>query len=240
MKQKTQAIILNTAKYGENKLIINSYTREYGRMGFIVSAIAAKKASPLPYCQPLFQNEVEFNYNPTRDLQQAKSLSPAYAYLSIPYKTSKSSIAFFIAEVLRKTLVFTEKNIGLYDFISASLKMLDIPEIKGTNFHLKFLMTLSKYLGFYPANRYSQTTPYFDIEKSKFTDNGHNTHFIISPPYSQMFDKLLDNEFTPCENLKITGNDRSFLLNKIIDYYKYRFENINTINSLDVLQMVFH
>lgn len=240
MKQKTKTIILNTSKYGENKLIINGYTREYGRMGFVISAIATKKASPLPYCQPLFQNEVEFNYNPSHELQQAKTINPCYTYQSIPYKTSKTSIAFFIAEVLRKTLVYSEKNTSLYDFISASLKMFDIPEIKGTNFHLKFLMTLSKYLGFYPANRYSQNEQFFDIEKSKFITQNYNNRHTIPPPYSKIFDSLLDNEFTTCENIQLSGSDRSFLLNKIIEYYKYRFENIHNINSLEILQTVFH
>ena len=33
---KTEAVVLHTVKYGDNKVIVDMFTAGYGRMGFVV------------------------------------------------------------------------------------------------------------------------------------------------------------------------------------------------------------
>ena len=240
MKQTARAITLNCTKYSDNKLIVNTYTRELGRASFAIKIPLNRKASPLPYCQPLFLNEIEYSSAPEAEIKQATKISPSYTYTSIPFSTHKTTTAMFVTEILSKVLLFSEKNEELYDYIASSLKLFDQNEVSGRNFHLKFLLQITKYLGFYPSNRYSELKPCFDISKACFTGNIASAHHVIHPPYSEIFSKILDYDYIPCDFIPLSGADRSFLLEKIIEYYRFRFDNIAAVKSLAVLKTVFH
>jgi DNA repair protein RecO (recombination protein O) len=240
MTEKTEAIILQYNKYGDNKLMINTFSRENGRMSFsAVIPVSRYKNSVLPYCQPLFQNEIEYSGS-NSNIKKITKISPSYTYATIPFNTAKMSTAMFLAEVLGKILTFSEENSEMFDYITTSLKILDDPDYKGYNFHLKFLMQLAKYIGFYPINRYSEFSDCFDISKSAFTVDNPGSPHIIREPYSEIFSRILDTDITTVDSIELNGAGRSYLLEKIIDYYRYRFDTLNTIKSLEVLQAVYH
>ncbi len=240
--EKTEAIMLSTAKYGDNKLIINTYTRECGRMAFAVTIPATRnKASALPYCQPLFQNEIEYTGTSTpTGIHRASRITPGHTYMTIPFDQAKMSVVMFLAEILTKTLTYSEKNDDMYDYIATSLRLLDDRDFKGSNFHIKFLMQLAKYMGFYPANRYSEYRPCFDLSRSMFVENKLGVKHLITPPYGLIFSQMLDKDFISCEAITLNGNSRSYLLEKVLDYYRYHFETLDNIKSLEVLQQIFH
>lgn len=214
--EKTEAIILSNVKYGDNKLILNTYARESGRMTISVAIPKApNRPSALPYCQPLFQNEIE--YTAHGNIRRAHNITPAFTYKTIPYDTAKMTVAMFLAEILTKTLTYSEKNEDLYNFLATSLQLLDDPNYKGLNFHIKFLIQLTKYMG-------------FDIGAK------HKT----TPQDSLIFNKILESDFISCENLQLTGNTRSNILQKTLDYYRFHFETLDNIRSLEVLQKIYH
>ena len=240
MKQTATAIILNYTKYSDNKLIVNAYTKQFGRAAFSFTIPQNRKASPLPYCQPLFITEIEFNAPPEADIKHASKISPAYTFTSIPFNTNKTATAMFITEILAKVLTFSEKNEELFNYMADSLKLFDQNEVTGKNFHLKFLLQITKYLGFYPANRYSELRPCFDLANAKFTTSVSTAKQAIHPPYREILSRILDYDYIPCDFIPLNGNDRSYLLEKIIEYYRYRFDTLSSIKSLGVLKTVFH
>lgn len=239
--EKTEAIVLHCSKYGDNKLIVNTFTREYGRMSFsVVIPSSRNKASALPYCQPLFQNEIEYTGAHGAGIRKASKITPCRTYATIPFSMGKTSVAMFLAEMLSRVLSFSEENETMYEYIATSLAILDQPDYSGNNFHLKFLMQLAKYMGFYPGNRYSDLRPSFDLAKSMFVEDNSGIPHLIRPPYGRIFSLMLDTDIICCDKIELSGNERSFLLQKIIEYYAYRFDNLSNIRSLDVLQSVFH
>jgi len=214
--EKTEAIMLNSVKYGDNRLILNVYTREYGRMTLSVTIPrTSNRASALPYCQPLFQNEIE--YTARGNIRRAARITPSFTYRTIPFDTAKMSVAMFLSEILTKTLTFAEKNDDLYNFIATSLQILDDMQYKGVNFHIKFLLQLTKYMG-------------FDI----------GAKHLMMPPYTLTLNQILESDFIECEQLELSGDIRSQLLKKTLDYYRQHFETLNDIKSLEVLQKIFH
>ncbi|MCR5455722.1 MAG: recombination protein O N-terminal domain-containing protein [Bacteroidales bacterium] len=214
--EKTEAIILNSVKYGDNKLILNAYTRESGRMTLSVAIPKSRnKTSALPYCQPLFQNEIE--YSAHGNIRRAARITPAFTYRTIPFDTAKMSVVMFLAEILTKTLTYSEKNEDLYNYLATSLQLLDDQNYKGLNFHIKFLIQLTKYMG-------------FDIRAK---------HQTMSQ-YSLIFNQILTSDFVNCEGLQLTGDTRSQILHKTLDYYRLNFETLDNIRSLEVLQKIFH
>ena len=208
--------MLNSVKYGDNRLILNVYTRECGRMTLsVVIPKTRNRASALPYCQPLFQNEIE--YTTRTGIRRAARITPAFTYRTIPFDTAKMSVAMFLSEILTKTLTFAEKNDDLYNFIATSLQLLDDQQYKGVNFHIKFLLQLTKYMG-------------FDIKEKH----------LMMPPYTLTLNQILESDFIECEQLGLNGGIRSQLLQKTLDYYRLHFETLDNIKSLEVLQKIFH
>ena len=240
--EKTEAIILTYTKYGDNKLIVNTLTRGNGRMSFCLTIPTARnRSSALPYCQPLFQNEIEYVDNgKIGSIKKIGKMTPTYTYRTIPFDTAKTTVAMFLAEILSKILSYSEKNEELFNFISTSLHLLDEASYKGTNFHLKFLMQLAKYMGIYPGNRYSEQKPYFDISRSMFIEQSLEVTHTIKPPTSLKFSQILDSDFLACENINMNSSMRTDMLQYIIEYFRYRFDSIQNIKSIDVLKAIFH
>ncbi len=239
--EKTEAIVLHVSKFGDNKLIVNTFTKQNGRMSFsVVIPSSRNKASALPYCQPLFQNEIEYTGANGAGIRKASKITPSRTYSTIPFSISKTAVVMFLAEMLSRVLSYSEENEIMYEYIATSLKILDQPEYSGKNFHLKFLMQLAKYMGFYPGNRYSENRPSFDLARSMFVEDNIGVPHLIRPPYGKIFSQMLDTDIISCENIDISGIERSYLLEKIIEYYAYRFDNLSNIRSLDVLQSIFH
>ena len=77
-------------------------------------------------------------------------LSPLPSLLSDP---SKLAIGLFVCEFLYHALRDEQRNEPLFDYVRTSIEWLDGRERDFANFHLVFLMHLSRFLGFYPNLR---------------------------------------------------------------------------------------
>ena len=153
---KTEAIVLHSIRYGDSRLIVYMYTREHGRLSFIVSVGKSGRSSmKKQYFQPLTPLAVEADVRPQQQLQRlrgAELLCPSLSLLSEP---GKLAIALFIAEFLYYALRGEQQDHRLFDYIRSSLEWLDKRQGRYANFHLVFLMRLSRFLGFFP----NLTTP---------------------------------------------------------------------------------
>ena len=101
MNCKTEAIVLHTLKYGDSRLIVDLFTREAGRLSFIVPLPKTPRSKiKKQYFQPLTLLFIESDLRPQADLQHLRDatlLQPLPSLLSMP---TKLSIALFVAEFL--------------------------------------------------------------------------------------------------------------------------------------------
>jgi DNA repair protein RecO (recombination protein O) len=102
------------------------------------------------------------------------------------------------------------------------------------NFHLVFLLGLSKYLGFFPASGSKNGDEYFDLKEGEFTGELPAHSHFISQPRSSMMKRLLNGE----TEARISRADRNFLLEKILLYYRLHLHDFKKINSHHVLHEV--
>ena len=84
---------------------------------------------------------VEINgfYKEGKGLQKVKNIGLDIPFNSIPFNINKSSIAFFLAETLYKSIKEEEANDKLFDFLYNAIQVLDLKEKDYNNFHLLFL-----------------------------------------------------------------------------------------------------
>lgn len=240
MISKTKAIVLSSIKYSDNSSIVHLYTEMFGTITTLVRYGKNKKTRlKSSILQPLFLLNIEIDYKQNKNIQHCKELSSAIIFHELPFNTIKSSIAMFIAEFLNRVLKEEEKNEELFSFLYNTIQILDNIEVGTANFHLLFLYQLSKYLGIYPIDNYSQSRSYFNIINSNYTEYFKQENIYVDKELSKLLHNIANSSFTTLESLVMNGKQRSELLNIIILYYKYHIPEIGTIKSLDVLKEIF-
>ncbi|MFC2104672.1 DNA repair protein RecO [Bacteroidota bacterium] len=241
MLYKTKGIVLHYIKYSETSVIVTVYTENFGRQSYIINGVRSKRSKiKANMFQPLFLLDMEVYHKPKRDLQRAKEIQNAFIFTTLPYDLKKSTLAIFIAEILYKTIREQEPNTELFNYLFSSIQMLDLKEKGISNFHLYFLIHLTKYLGFFPNNNYSEKNCYFDLKAGSFMQIKPMHLSFLEKDQSIIFNKMLDFSEDQHEELNLKYQDRIKLLEKLIEYYTLHNEGVTSIKSLEVLKEVFH
>lgn len=238
MLRKLKGVVLNQIKYGDTSVIAKIYTREEGLQSFIIKGAKSKKKK-VNFLQALFLVEVESSAKSTNTLQFTKEITPYQSYSSIPFDIIKSTIVLFIAEILTKSLKEEEKNEKLYDFIESSLVYFDNQKSNYSNFHLSFIIHLTKYLGFNPNLETYKLTYYFNLAEGCFTFSRPENHLFISDTIAELFYSLCNIQIEDSNQIEISKQDKQYLLEKLMDYYSTHLEGFGRPKSLQVLKEVF-
>ena len=239
MLHKTKGIILSHLKYGDTSLIATIYTEALGRKSFLIQGVYKKKSKFHPtFFQPFTLLDLELDHHPKRELQRIKELA-IQPFHSIPFDITKSTIALFLSEILYKTLKEEEPNPQLFDYLYHSIQLLDVNEAGVANFHLVFLVNLTKYLGFYPINNYSTVESLFDPVNGRFVQTLNATAAQSDRSLGPWMHQLLSLSFDQLDSLQLNHRLRADLLKLLIEFYSLHLSGLNNIKSLPVLQSVF-
>lgn len=237
MLQKTKAIVINSIKYADTSLIVKCYTEYYGIKTYLLKGILKSKRGNLKkaHFQALTQLEIIAYHNDKGNLNSLKEVQILNFYQSMHTDVVKQSLVIFLSEVLNSVLREEESNKELYQFLETSLIWLDTND-KVANFHLLFLLNLTKYLGFYPEN--NQQNEYFDLLEGKFIKNPISAYYIKTPQIKH-FKTLLGTNFDTLPTMLLTALQRQELLELLIQYISLHLQTFKKPKSLEVLQKLF-
>lgn len=240
MLTKTSGLVLRTVKYSDKSSIVTVYTREYGRVSYIVYGLSGKKSGIRAACfLPLSTIEITAVFHPAKELQHLKEVRMLNSLTSIYTNPLKNALILFIAELLYKTLRQPEPEAHLYDFLEQAILQLEQNNAEVGNFHLILMMKLSGYLGFEP-NPESGKTRYFDLMNGVFlSDKPLHSHFLSSE-MTTLFNSLLHLTFESDNTLILSREKRKALLDVLIEYYKLHVPDFHGLNSVGVLHEVFN
>lgn len=239
MASTTNVIVINTIKYGESSLIVKCYTKERGLCSYMLKGIRSskRKKNSIAYFQPLNQLLIEDNFKASNSLHHVKETQFRYQYQDLYQNVYKQSIAFFLAEVLSSCLMEEEKNEALFEFLTISFQWLDTHD-DISNFHLLFLIQLTKYLGFYPIHHKSNYN-YFDLMEATYSSN-KPLKFGIDGEQLFFFNKLLGTNFDAISEVKMSQKMRQEILGVLIQYYELHLTGFKKPKSLEVLKSIFN
>ncbi|MGB8358762.1 MAG: DNA repair protein RecO [Bacteroidales bacterium] len=239
MLVKTEAILLHHVRYSDNSLIAHFYTREYGRLSVMVKGISSKKRSTkFSYFQPLNMFRLELYHYENRELNNLKELSLSFIPKNIPGDINRSTITLFISELLYSVIKEEDVNRMLYGFIESSVMSLD--EMTGgiSNFHLWFLVAFTDYTGIGPSP--TALKDYcFDMISGQFIQSPPSHPDYIEPRTSKILNRLLQMPADKLGELRLSGEERSELLDKILKYYNLHLPGIRQIRSLQIMKEIF-
>ena len=240
MLTKTQAIVLHSLKYGETRLIVDMFTRSQGRQSFIVSIPKSVKGKiKKQLFQPLTLLEIESDLRPKLQLQKLSDVRLASPFSSIPFDPNKLSISLFIAEFLYYALRSEQHNEPVFDYIVNSIQWLDAQTDRFANFHLVFLMRLSRFLGFYPNLDHYQTGDYFDLRESVFLSTPPVHRDFLHPQEAEKIQLMMRMDFPTMHLFRMSHQERNRLLEVSLIYYRLHLPDFPELKSVSVLQELY-
>jgi DNA repair protein RecO (recombination protein O) len=239
MLVKINAIVLSKLKYRDNDLIVKCYTKQKGIVSYLVrGALKSQKgSSKAVYFQPLSLVLIEEQFNANRSLQGIKEIKLDYLYKSLHTEVLKTSIVMFLSEVLSTVLKEEEQNERLYDYIENTLKWLDY-KTEFSNFHLLFLLNLTKYLGFYPDDQNS-ASEYFNLSNGLF-ESKKDEFYSISGENLTVLKQLLGIDFDSVNTIKLNSKQRQSFLNMLMLYFELHLGDFRKPKSLTIFNQVFN
>lgn len=237
---KSKAIVLRTFKYTDDSLIAHLLTEEAGCVGMLVHISHARKASVrYTLFQPLALLDIEWQERPHASLQHPRSVQIATPFLSIPYNAHKVAIALFLAEFLYYAVRHEPDTHDIYAYVARSIEWFDTCTTEFANFHLVFLLRLTRFLGFLPNAYQASPNQWFDLRTSCFVSNCPNHPDVLCPSDAALVPKLLRMRYETMYVFKFNGDERSRLLKQINRFYRLHIPDFPELKSLSVLESIF-
>lgn len=225
----TRAIVFRATKYSENSLVIKLYTEVYGLRSYLVGSVHGKKSKAALFL-PMNLLELVANHNEKsklirpREVRLLENLQQVYADIT------KQSILLFINEIAYKAIKEEEPNEKLFHFLLLKIMQLEHETSGIAVFHIRFMIEISKILGFFPQGKYSDKTPFFDLNEGTFC--AETSNFTIDRDSSNALGNCLLGEYQQLKSKEVRNN----LIEKLILYFSLHIEGFTKINSFDVLK----
>ena len=237
---KTRAIVLRSIKFGDSSLIVDMFTEEIGRISFIVRIPRTSRGKiKKQFFQPMNILYLEFDHRTRVELQRLKDVSIAYPFFSIPFEPTKTSILLFLAEFLFYTTRNELQNVNLFKYIVSSLEWLDNVRDSFANFHLVFMLRLSKFIGFFPNFEDYSPGCYFDLRNGSFCLKIPFHSDFLSPQEVEVVGDLMRMNYETMRLFRLSHSDRNRITELTLYYYRLHITSMPELQSFHVLRTLF-
>ncbi len=236
---RTKAVVLRSVKYGEGALVVDMLTEQQGRVSFMVKVTKSSHGKMRrQFFMPLTLVEVDFDYRQRSSLQRIRDIRISQPLPSLGMDPVKISISLFMAEFLCHATRDEHLNEPLFQFVSFSLQWLDGVERGFANFHLVFMMRLSRFVGFFP-NTDEREGRYFDLLNACFTSSVPPHGHFLAPAEASKIGMLLRLSYQTMHLCAMSREERNRCTEVILEYYRLHVPGFPALKSLDVLRQLF-
>lgn len=226
--------------YAENSAVVQIFTEELGLQSYLVNGVKKPKAKiHRNMLQPLHILDMVVYHKNNGALQRIKEAQPTPVLQHIPLDIVKSSVAIFLNEVLYKVLKHQQPDSQLFHFIYQSILWLDQTDRPIANFHLCFLMKLSRFLGFLPTAT-ADKKPFFDLMEGVFTHSLPAHSYILQEPHTSILHSILSSSYEDCCQKAMRREDRVYMLEQIVNFYRLHTSQFGQVNSIEILSELLH
>lgn len=240
MLVKTEAIVLRSLKYGDNKLIVDLFTRSAGRMSVIAPLSKSGKSKiKKQLLQPLSIIEISVDVRPKLIISKLVDVKIAYPFASIPFDPIKLSMALFIADFLCQALRSEQNDENLFAYILRGVEWFDSCSDGFANFHLVFMMRLSLFLGFFPNLDDYVKGSLFDMRGACFIQQVPLHRDFLDSRESELLLLMMRMNFSNMHLFRMSRTERNRLIDVILHYYRLHLPEFHDLKSLAVLRELF-
>ena len=229
MEYESRAISLIYHKYGEGAVIAKVFTEELGLKSYSIKRSGSKKSKNKI---SLLANQSLLNIrgkeNKKREIQYINEINLAFPFSNNNFK--KNLIRLFFSEILTKTLMDSEKNKRLFNFVWDFNIALEKAKENENKFILKFIIELSYFLGIYPSTE-NINFNFFNIDKGVFTLNKNEENLNITGKNLFFFKSLLENS-----EVSIPKKNQRELLEMLFKYYSLHHFDLSNLKSYEIIK----
>ena len=232
----TRAIVLRTVKFGESSLIVDMFTEQKGHQTFVINSV--RKANAVTHAsllQLLSLVDLVAYHQDHKKIHRIKEVRPDHVWQSIPFDMRKSSVITCLAEVCSKCITTSDPHPELFAFLREALIGYDQPDPFDRDFLIRFLVSLSHFLGF------GMEVPTSEVE-GRFFDlmEGHIIHIRPTHNYLMSMEDLHHLSSIMTEGLEgkadVPHDVRKRLVDQLITYYQLHVESLREVHSLRILR----
>lgn len=221
MLHKTRGVVFRFTKYGETSIIVTVFTELFGLQSYIVNGVRSKSGrNKIALFQPLTLLDLVVYHRANANINRIKEVKCLHPYQSIFADIKKSTLSMFLTEVINKTVREESHAQELCEFFITSFVTLDQIDRNIENFHLIFLIKLSRYLGF----------------------GAHNINEVLGARMTSGENEKILTEVIKSEYLDLTvikNQQRREILDLILNFYADHIENLGEFKSIQVLREIF-
>ncbi len=219
MLHKTKGVVFRFTKYGETSIIVNIFTELFGLQSYIVNGVRNKSAkNKIALFQPLTLLDLIVYHRENASILRIKEVKCLHPYQSLTSDIKKSAVAMFINEILNKAVKDQSHAEEICEFLISSLVALD-KTITPENFHLTFLLKLSRFLGFGPQSKEEVLGAW-----------------VMSKEEEHALSVLLKADFD--DKIVLGYEERKNLLESLLRFYGTHIDNFGEVKSVQVLKDV--
>jgi DNA repair protein RecO (recombination protein O) len=175
--------------------------------------------SKIALYQPLTLLDLVVYFRENANIKRIKEVKCIHPYQNIHADVKKSVLAMFINEVLNKTVKEESHANDLCEFLIESFITLDELQQNVENFHLIFLLKLSRFLG-------------FGVHQVDEVLAGR----VVDKETEKILDMLIYSEYETLTPM--TNAQRREILDLILKFYRDHIETLGEMKSVQVLREV--
>jgi DNA repair protein RecO (recombination protein O) len=231
VKQNDTAIFLHRIPYSESSLITTFYTLHHGIQKFIFQG-GKKKGSAL---FPISICEITFYRRPDSELGKLTEARALNSLSAIQMDPIRSTITFFVADVLKNCLKTDQPDPQLFHFLEEKILSLNVCNSHELSlFPTQFLIGFALQMGIEPQVP-TEVRRYFHPEEGEFSDSERSGELVSSGPGVTLIQQILMDEATD------KGRQaRSEAFEIMLTYYKLHIPGFNIDQSLEIVREILY
>ena len=223
-------IVLRRFSYSDTSIIARCFTREMGKISFIIRGAKRKKSPQSAFYEPMSHLDIVFSHNKRRDLHLVTKARFASTYLNIHKDLKRIAYGMALVELTEKTLIDEDPNKELFDELITILKIVDSEQTQLNLIYWYYQLRILDLQGF--------KTDLSDQNLSGLIlpdpNQGPNSKNILSTLLSS---NIIENDFIKrIEKLTVSLKDRKIISKYINTCLYYHFDGLSELKSLRVLK----
>lgn len=240
-QEKIKGIVMGVVKHSDTHSVVTLYTPSHGRLPVLArtGGTSAGARALRARMQPLMQIEAAVSIKSGREVQRLGKSALLYITPSLIADPYKHIISAFIADFLNRLLRDNTPDHALWEYLSGALRAFDGMDSGIANFHVALAATLTYFVGIAPDVATYQTGDIFDMRAGTYI--GHDPHHndILRGDEAKVPLWLSRLNIVNCKALRLSGEERSAILDGLLRYYAIHFPGIDRLRSATILRSLF-
>ena len=226
----TSAIVLKTFPYGETSLISRCFTKDKGKVSFIIKGARSKKNLIAPYFQPLSFIQIIYNEKEKRDLQIVSKVHFIKIWLKISKSLKKMTLLQSILEITDFSLEINDPHPELFESL---IEVIEFYESGSINSNLVFW--------FYESIVLAEIGFRIDLEDDDFESRGYDSLNLKEEVQCRyILQNLINKKFKKISFEKILPREKKLISNYLYNQLCYHIEGFDRLKSFKVAKNILN